>query len=142
MLWKWSLAGTAVVLAFFMWQCGWALHDGRDLSVAAANNFHADLNEGNFQQIYEGATEEFQSAGSKEDTLRLFQAVHKKLGFVMSSYLQNITVNATTSGTFVRSIHRTAFEHGSAIETFTWKKSGGRLILYNYNINSKELIIN
>jgi hypothetical protein len=140
-LWKWSLGATVLVLSFLMWQCGSALYEGRNLAIAAVWEFHLRMNEGSFQKLCQDADESFTHPGD-QDTIKFLQAVHTKLGNAGASNLQNIRVNATPNGTFVVTQHTTAYDRGSAQETFTWKKSNGALRLYAYHIESNALILN
>lgn len=141
-VWKLSIAVTIVVLAFLMWQCGSAIMAGRKLSNASVQEFHQELNGAEYAQIVDGADEGFRHSGTTRDELiRFLQAVHTKLGNAGESSLRNITVNATTGGTFVITVYQTKFDRGDAIEKFTWMKRRGELFLYGYNIQSNALIM-
>lgn len=74
--------------------------------------------------------------------MKVFEAVHEKLGNAISSKAGNINVTATTAGTFVTTVYQTEFEKGGATETFTWLKTGDTLKLNGYNIQSNALILN
>ena len=67
--------------------------------------------------------------------------MHRKLGNAQNSSLTNVNVNATTNGTFITTLYQTSFAAGPASETFIWLKSNGDLKLYNYNIQSKALLL-
>ena len=79
---------------------------------------------------------------STGETLRYFAGVHTKLGEAKSSTLQNITVNTNTNGNFLVTVYQSNFEKGTAIETFTWRKSDGNLPLNGCNIQSNPFILN
>lgn len=79
---------------------------------------------------------------TKEDSDKLFGAIHRKLGNVKFSEFNNINVNATTSGTFITTVFVTNFANGYATETFIWVKDGDEPTLRTYNIQSKALITN
>jgi hypothetical protein len=141
-LWKWSLAVTAVLLIWFAWQCGSALYQGRALANAAVNEFHQRLNDAKFDEICDKADAGFTKAGQREDMVKLLAAVHSKLGNAGAENLASLRVNATPSETLLIAEYNTQFERGSAVETFTWVKSTGALRLRGYNINSNALILN
>jgi hypothetical protein len=141
-LWKWSLAITAVVLALFIWQCGSAIQAGRKLSNAAVQHFHEQLNGDQYGVIIDEADDGFRHNGTtREETMRFFQVVHAKLGNAGESRLSNITVQTMPGGTFVVTVYQTKFDRGQAIESFRWIKKSGELLLYGYNIQSNALIM-
>ena len=141
-MWKWSIGITIVVLAFLMWQCGSAFMAGRKLSNASVQQFHQELNGAEYAQIVDEADEGFRHTGtSRDELMRFLQAVHTKLGNAGESSFTNITVNATTGGTFVITVYQTKFDRGEATERFTWIKRNGELFLYGYNIQSNALIM-
>lgn len=141
-LWKWSLAITAIVAVFLVWQCGNAVLQGRRLATPAVDRFHQQLNAGKFEEIYQEAAQGFREGGKHEDIVRFLNAVHAKLGNAGATSAGNINVNATPNGTFVTTEYNTKFEKGDALETFTWLKAGGALKLHAYNIQSNAFILN
>lgn len=141
-LWKWSLGATVVILAFLIWQCGSTLYAGRGLANTAAREFHERLNGAQYDEICLHADEGFTGTGNRDATARFLEAVHTKLGNAGASNLVNIRVNSTTGGNFIVTEYKTTFDRGSAVETFTWKKSNDALKLYGYNIQSNALVLN
>lgn len=139
-LWKWSAAITVVFIGFLGWQCGSALLHGRELSNAAVQQFHRQLNGGDYEQIYGTAGNAFREADSKEKITSFLKAVHAKLGNANSEVLSNISVNATPAGVYVRTVYKTTFADGKAVETFVWLKNGNRLLLQGYNVQSNSFI--
>jgi hypothetical protein len=137
-LWKWSFFITAVVLAFLMWQCGSGLVQGRRSANEAVRHFHQELNSGEYEQICQEASGCTQ-ATKHDELIKFLQGVHTKLGSVDTENLINLSVNATTNGTFITTRYNTKFANGSAIETFTWIKSGATLRLYGYNVQTNAL---
>lgn len=137
--WKWSFFITAVVLAFFMWQCGSALLQGRRSSNEAVRQFHQDLNAENYELIWQEASQGFTQSGKHDELVKFLHGVHTKLGSVASESLLNINVNVNPNGTFITTRYNTQFANGPAVETFTWIKSAGALKLYGYNVQSNAL---
>lgn len=109
-----------------------------DASVAA---FHQKLNQGQFHELYVAASPEFQRASSEKDITDLFNAIHTKLGDVVSANRTGIFLNATTSGNFARVSYDTTFAHGKGVETFNWLLVNDQLKLMGYNIESRDLIL-
>src|SRR5690348_3596582 len=56
-LWKWSLAVTLVLMTILLWRCGTGLMQGRELSANGVLQFHALLNSGQNEQIYDRASD-------------------------------------------------------------------------------------
>ena len=139
-LWKWSLVVAAVVLIFFMWQCGSAFLQGQKLANAAVRHFHEQLNTEAYEEIYRSSDERFRAAQSHDQLIMFLQAVHRKLGNAGRESQVNMSVNATTGGTFITTWYTTAFTGGSASESFTWTKGGGGLKLCRYHIESNALV--
>lgn len=138
--WKWSFFITAVVLAFFMWQCGSGLLQGRRSSNEAVRQFHEKLNAGEYDLICQDASESFTRSATHDELVQSLQGMHAKLGSAESEKLLNITVNANTNGTFITTRYNTQFTSGPAVETFTWIKSTGALKLAAYNVQSAALL--
>lgn len=139
-LWKWSLAATLVLTAILYWRCGTGLLQGKKLSGNGVQQFHALLNSGQYDQIYDGASDAFRASGNKADMIKFLQAVHRKLGDAGSYTLKNLNVTATTTGTYITAEYGTTFTQGDAVEIFTWLRSGQKVLLYRYNVQSMKLI--
>jgi len=139
-LWKWSLAIGAIWLLFLMWQCGSGLYSGSKLASEAVRRFHSQLNSGDYIQICVEADEAFSQSEQRDDLLHFLESIHQKLGNAGADKQTNVRVNATTGGTFVTVQFTTQFDRGQADETFTWRKSGSTLKLYQYNVNSRALL--
>lgn len=141
-LWKWSIVITVVVLGYLMWQCGSGLLAGRNLSNTAVQDFHDQLNDEHYQEIFADADDGFQQSGNKkEETIKFLQAVHRKLGNAQQAHLVNIMVQATPGGTYIMAAYTTRFEHGEADEKFVWTRKSGQLKLHGYNVQSKVFVI-
>lgn len=109
-----------------------------DASVAA---FHQKLDQAQFHDMYANTSPEFQRASSEKDITDLFNAVHTKLGNVVSANRTGIYMNATTRGNFVRTTYETTFARGKGTETFNWLLANDQLSLVGYHIESRDLVI-
>jgi hypothetical protein len=108
---------------------------------AAVEKFHAQLNAGNFDQIYADTNEALKQASSREEFVKLLGAVHRKLGAVKSSSRGNFFENWGTSGKIVRTSYPTEFEGDSAAqEEFVFQVGGDGATIRGYHINSNALI--
>ena len=139
-LWKTSLAATALVLCFGIWECASTMKmAGKQADIAAAS-FHSDLNAERYSKIYGEASSRFRQSSSQEDISKFFAAVHRKLGAAQSSQSESYFATATTGGKFVRVVYATKFDNGKATETFEWQVDGDRLLLVGYHIESMKLV--
>src|SRR5262245_33187472 len=136
----WSLLAIAVIFTLMLWRCGTTFYRTAQASDAAAAEFHEKLNNEQYHEIYTEADHLFQESGKEEDYTKFFRGIHDKLGKAGNAKLQNINLNTNMQGSFATIIYDTAYERGSAVETFTWRRDGGRLLLVGYNIQSPELV--
>lgn len=140
MLWKWSLALTASVFILITWQCRSALRQGRTLADPAVQDFHRELNEGQYEQIYRAADSGLAGEGRHDALIKFLEGVHTKLGEAGVARQLSIRVSATTFGSSIIAQYDTTYTRGSAIETFTWVKKDGNLKLHGYDIRSNALV--
>lgn len=138
--WKWSLLATVLVVGYFAWQCGSGFVAAARLSDAAVQQFHTQLDAGDFEGIFHESDEGFQKADAKESTLKFLAGVHDKLGKSGRFERGSIHINAQISTTFVTVTYNSTFQNGTAQETFTWRKTGGALKLISYNVQSNAFI--
>jgi hypothetical protein len=103
-------------------------------------DFHRQLAAGNYAALYAAGHAELKKAASEKDFILLLDAVHRKLGTVVSSAPAGSKVFSGTGGTTVRLGYQTKFSDGDGVETFTYRIEGGRALLLGYNINSMALI--
>jgi len=134
-----TLAGALLALLFLV-ACTNPLKAGQ-MSDSSVVNFHHQLDQAQYHDIYANASPEFQNASSEKDMTELFTAIHTKLGSVASANRTNVFVNATTRGNFVRTTYDTTFAQGKGVETFTWLLNNDQLALVGYHIESRELLV-
>lgn len=104
--------------------------------------FHRALDAGRAQEIWKSADPQLRSTTQQAQFVKLIDAVHRKLGKVRSSKQVGWNANATTGGTFVTLTMETAFEHGSGVEQFVYRKAdGGHMALVGYNIQSQDMML-
>jgi hypothetical protein len=138
---KWSLAATALLLTYFMWQFGSGFIAGARLSDDAVRLFHSQLDSGAYDEVLRESAWAFQNSESREELLKVLVGEHSKLGVWRSSTRTNIAVNVSTNGTSIKVTYQSTFKQGNATETFTWRKTaGGGLSLIGYNVQSNAFI--
>lgn len=137
---RWTLVAIVLLFGYFAWQCGSGISAGARLSDDAVRHFHSQLDSAKYGEIVDESDEAFQNSGNRDEVLKFLSGVHSKLGASRGFTRTNIVVNATTSGTFIRVSYKSAFDQGDAAETFTWKKTGDGLKLFNYQVNSNVFV--
>ena len=117
-----------------------SLAKGRDLGMHAVIKFHDQFNADQYHEIYVQSDEGFQKAASEADAIALFQAIRRKLGTVKNATQAGWNVNVTPMGTIVSLGYETEFSEGKGTESFVFRVSGDKALLFNYNVNSPLLI--
>jgi Protein of unknown function (DUF4019) len=129
---------SVVCLVFLVAGCGGKQQIAN--AEAAVTQFHADLNAGNFNQIYLASDPAMKNASSQEKFVTLLDAIHRKLGAVKSANRQTFFINYTTSGKFLRLTYATQYDADSATEDFVFRINGDNVTLAGYHINAEALI--
>jgi hypothetical protein len=122
----------------FVASCG-AKKDLTSTNSAVAK-FHAQLDAGNFDQIYADSDDAMKQAITKGKFTDLLSAVHRKLGNVKSAIRKTFFINWDTSGETIRVTYETQFESDNTEEQFVFTVSGKEAKLVGYHINSDVLI--
>jgi hypothetical protein len=134
----WSLLATAVIVALLLGRCGWSIYQSAQASDRSVAEFHKKLNSEQYQDLYATADSSFKNNGKKGELEDFLRTVHEKLSDAAN--FRNINVNVTLAGKFVTGIYQSKFTRGEAVETFTWRLEGKRLLLVGYNVQSRELL--
>ena len=113
---------------------------GKGIAESQIAAFHEKLNAGDFDQIYSTSDDAFRKAAPKEQALKLFSAIQKKLGKETSCSTKTWSVNTFNFVTTVVLVVETEFEHGKGTEKFTFHVSNGKASLVGYNINSLDMM--
>ena len=137
---KWSILVAILLLGYFMWQCGSGMAAGARLSDDDVRHFHSQLDSGAYADIVSESDEAFQNSESHDGLMKFLAGVHSKLGPSHDFTRTNISVNATTNGTFIRVNYQSTFDQGNASEAFTWRRTGSNLKLVRYDVNSRAFL--
>jgi hypothetical protein len=131
-------------LAAFVLVAGCSFSDmsaGQGEAQKSVTSFHALLNDGRFDEIYDGASDEFRGGTARKHFEELLGAVLRKLGKVTGTQTKTWRVNSWNMRTFVELAQSTRFERGDAEESFRFAVQDGKARLIAYNIQSQELIV-
>lgn len=112
----------------------------RDCRTCSRSVFHSLLDSERYSEIYAQADEEFKKSSTQEELEKLVRAVHQKLGKVHAANQVGYLVNVSSNGTYVTLTYDTTFVDGKATEQFVWRLRDDRAALYNYTVNSADLI--
>lgn len=108
-----------------------------DAAIAA---FHAQLDRGQFAEIYNGASPDMKAVTNGPDLVRLLALVHTRLGGFRSGARVGWNDSRMASGHFLTLTYRAAYEKGPAEENFVYRVDGGRPVLAGYHIDSPALV--
>jgi len=119
---------------------GFAAKGDAETGVAS---FHGMLDAEQYTDIYSGTDDIFKNATSETQFTEVLQAVHRKLGVVVSTAQTSIYSReqaGTNAGSYLSLTYKTEFAQGSATESFNWRVVDGKVHLAGYNIQSSLLI--
>ncbi|WP_313434286.1 DUF4019 domain-containing protein [Novosphingobium sp.] len=104
--------------------------------------FHRALDAGDLRAIWRQADPALRQGAQRAELEKVLDAVHRKLGRVEQARQVGWNANATTDGSFVTLTYQTAFERGSGLEQFVYRKGdGGRIALTGYSIESQDMML-
>ena len=114
----------------------------KDLATtdSAVVKFHAQLDAGNFDQIYLDSGDGMKKATTQQKLVDLLSAIHRKLGNVKSANRRNFFINWGTSGRTIRVNYDTQFDADTAGEEFVFTVAGDDAQLVGYHISSNALV--
>jgi uncharacterized protein DUF4019 len=137
--WMFVMAVLSALFLFGLYECGTGLVGGMKSAEAGIAQLHERYNREAYNEIIDESDPRFQTL-SRQDLLKFFNSVHRKLGPVLETKRTFVNVNATTEGTFVRATFSTKFERAEGVETVVWRRDRGELRLVGYNIQSNALV--
>jgi len=116
---------------------------GADVPVAekAVEGFHAQLNAGQFDTVYENGSADLKSTATRTDITALLGAIHRKLGAFKHGKTVSWNDNVTTAGHMITLGYEAAYQNGMASEQFVYRIDHGRAALAGYHISSNQLVL-
>ena len=138
---KWLVAFTiaAVFALIVLWSLGKSFYHNYRLSSAAVDEFHQELDRGDFVTIYGDATDDFRRAGTRGDALKFLEMVHQKMGNSAKMSAQGFHVAWRNGRLFADQVYDTQFAQGQARESFVWVIEQDRPRLESYHIDLPNL---
>jgi len=138
---KYFLLCLSLVFIFALSGCS-DLAAAKPAAEDAMVDFHNLYNEKQFKSIFDSSHDEFKKASNFESFSEFMEAVHSKLGNMVSTENHNWNAKSFNLTTTMVLQQKTTFENGVGIETFTYRIEDEKAILFAYNINSRDLIVN
>jgi hypothetical protein len=124
-----AMVGTSLVA------CG--AKDDVESSRAVVEKFHVQLNDSRFSEIYREASPIFREKSTEEELNKLLGSIRIQLGKVTNTQSEGLKIDYGTDGSEATLTYRTAFEKGTAIETFVFDVSAEPPRLAGYHIASQ-----
>ena len=116
--------------------------EGKPAAEKAITQFHSMLDQERYDEIYDASDPAMKDAATREKMLKIFTAVHTKLGKVTGSTQTRWQVGNFNLKSAVMIEAETTFEKGKATESFTFFIDGQTATLAGYFVNSDDLITN
>jgi hypothetical protein len=119
---------------------GFAAKGDAETGVAS---FHGMLDAERYAEIYGGTDDLFKNATPEGQFTEILQAVHRKLGVVVSTTQTSFYSRdqaGMNAGSYISLTYKTEFAQGPATESFNWRVVDGKVHLAGYNIQSSLLI--
>lgn len=130
----------ALAINVFLLLCGCSAKVDVESAKKAVDQFHQQMSAGEYDAIYDSATDVFRSAGPRDQMQGFFKRVNRKMGTCTDGKQNRGLVNATTSGTFVQISYTRKCANGDLLEHFAWKMEDGKPRLNGYQANSPLLL--
>lgn len=127
-------------LAISLLLCGCSAKARIDDAQKAVELFHERMSAGQYNAIYDSATNSFKSAGPREFMQASFKRINRKMGICTEAKQTGWNINATTSGTFIRLGYIRKCANGDLQEQFIWKTQDGQPTLQRFEANSPLLL--
>ena len=131
----------ALIAAVGVSGCYVRLTGSKSDALKLATAMHNRMSQADLAGIYNNADDRYRKAITREKSDSLFSAIAHKLGAPQDCKQGNINMQVATWGTTLTSVCQTRFsKNATAVETFTWAKSGDQYRLLGYHINSDDLM--
>jgi hypothetical protein len=135
---KWVVP-VALCAVIVLGGCTRITHEKKD-GEALVTDMHSAMSRGDWKEIYAGADPALKAGTSEDKFGSLFIAIAKKLGNPVSFTATKWNLDKASDGTFLKSTCETKFSNNaSGTETFEWRQTDGKYLLFSYHIKSDEL---
>ena len=112
-----------------------------ELVKTFAQEFHETFNAGKYEGIYSSSASGLKTKVDKETFMNSMKKIHESLGDVRNSNLIGVVPTKSDQGlSLVAAKFKTVYAEGTAEETFFLKPDDNQLTLFQYNIDSDDLI--
>lgn len=134
-----GVALCALIGGSLVWRALRSTYHNYEVASGGVERFHHQMNVGDYDQIYDEATDDFRRSGTREDLTRFFEKIHDKMGSAGEPSAAGFHVNWRDGVIWVDQTFNTHFLNGPAQEYFVWKIEQDQARLYQYRIDSPNL---
>jgi hypothetical protein len=131
---------TAVLLGTFACSGGARRNGIPPAAQAVLDSAIQDIDAGNYDKLYQEASDEWRNQVSLEDSRTKMQQMRDAMGKVKTRTLQNAreeqTSTAPVAGHSLTAFYQATFDKGSGMEAFVLVEHGGRWYLAKYYVTS------
>lgn len=126
-----GLLALAVLCVMALASCGFMRSRAR--AQEAVKEFHALLDKGQYESIYDQGDDALKSSNTKSDFVAYLRDIHTRLGSSRHSTTRGFQVSTVAGeGSRVALKVETEFDRGTAEEHFVWRMTGSRVLLAGY----------
>lgn len=126
-------------LATVLWAVGKRTYRNYGIASAAVDHFHQQMNNSDYDAIYEEASDEFRRSGNRPELVKFLQMVHEKMGNSGDRKAAGFHLNWSNGRGTVNQVFNTEFALGQGEESFVWVVQQDQAKLYSYRIDSANL---
>jgi hypothetical protein len=128
-----------IVLAAAVLACGCTSSVDREPAQAAVREFHARLDAGRFDAIWEASSPALQAGSPHARFVTLLGVIHAKLGATQSATEKRWNLERRLSDALLTLDYATVYAGGAADESFVYRMAGDRAELVEYRIHAQAL---
>ena len=135
------VVGTLLILLglILLWTCGKSTYHNYHIASKAVEQFHQQLDSGDFEGIYGDTADEFRRASSRDAEIKFFETVHQKMGNSGKMSSKGFHINWQNGVLNVNQVFETEFALGRAQEGFIWVIDHDQPRLQTYRIDAANL---
>ena len=113
---KWAVAVGGLVLIALAWSCGTHFYRDYGICRSSVDRFHQHVNRGEYESIYNEASEDLRAGTPEADQIKVFQTVHEKMGSALKIKPLGFHVKASTNnGILADQVYETEFSLCKAV---------------------------
>jgi hypothetical protein len=133
------IALLVLVILGILWSLGKGSYHNYRIASAGVDHFHQQLDDADYDGIYQDAADEFRSSATRQDLTKFLRTVHDKMGKCDNRSAAGFHVNWKNGRVWVDQVFNIQCDAGQAQEAFVWLIQQNQCRLYHYQIDSPKL---